>query len=68
MIEKVPTCPKCVLFANVERTCCAPGAAWSGKCGSDDDPNAEYTWAEGFQACLERTEAARAQKKSKYDL
>ena len=31
IIGAIPKCPKCVLFANVELTCCAPGACATGE-------------------------------------
>ena len=55
-------CPKCGTLARStnedstdvtgERSCCAPGGAWYGRCGDGD--GMEFTWTHGIKAC-ERT-------------
>lgn len=48
---KTSVCYKCGIGKSGERSCCAQGGAWLGKCGSDGDSKFEHTWAEGFRAC-----------------
>ena len=44
-------CPKCGANKSGRRSCCAPGGAWAGKCGNDNDSKFDHTWTEGIQAC-----------------
>ena len=43
-------CPKCGFSPKDQRSCCAPGGSWRGKCGNDDD-GMEHTWTEGQLVC-----------------
>ena len=44
-------CPKCGAFPKHGKvSCCTPGGAWYGNCGTDDE-SAEHSWREGVQAC-----------------
>ena len=48
-------CPKCGAISPLGKpSCCAPYAAWHGKCGNEGE-NKEHTWSEGVKACLRKT-------------
>lgn len=60
--ETIPICSQCATFGNAgnaKPNCCAFGGAWFGKCGSDDDPNAKYTWSKGHKACVKPSKKLR---------
>ena len=35
-----------------QMSCCARGGTWFKKCGDPGDTNFDYTWDEGFKACI----------------
>lgn len=59
MIETAAECAACGTNQKNQRTCCAAGGAWFGKCGTVDDSDADHTWAEGVEACKEPAEVPR---------
>ena len=51
-VDTTSGCSKCATFKKSgKRSCCAPGGAWSGTCGSPGDSKFDHTWGEGVEAC-----------------
>ena len=51
-IKKSKMCPKCgTNNKSRQLSCCARGGAWFKKCGGTGDPQFDYSWVEGIQAC-----------------
>ena len=62
-----PACPKCAAIKKSGKlSCCAPGGAWFGNCGTSGNSNTDHTWVEGVKACKDVVSLFSRKAKSRF--